>query len=385
MSTPATTDCLVIGGGIIGLSIAYELVRAGRTVRVVERGQPGREASWAGAGILPPGDWYGDHPALDALAAASRPLHAEWSEWLKDETGVDDEYQACGALYAITPETSEQLATKFAAWRGQGIAADKVDPREFTHTSVEFDRSETYFVPGEAQVRNPRRLAALRAACALHGVMIETESAVESFMTDADRIVGAKTNKETYVACQYCLAAGAWTGGLAKQLRLSIPINPIRGQMLLLRLPEQRLHRIYHEAGLYIVPRRDGRVLVGSTVEDVGFAKQTKPADIKALHHFACGLVPCLRDARIEGAWSGLRPASSDELPVIGRLPRFGNAWIATGHFRAGLQYAPATAVLIRRLLEDSPLDFDIRAFSSKRFTTDERSSLKTADVIRVI
>lgn len=370
MNIGSTTDCLVIGGGVIGLSTAWELAGSGATVRLLERAQTGREASWAGAGILPPGSWFSDHPALVALAAVCRPLHSSWSQRLADLTGVDDEYEECGALYDVNKATEDSLDAKFARWQCQDLAVRRVSVEEAAGLDPEIRGGESYFVPGEAQVRNPRRLEALRLACVACGVQIETGAAARSFRRTDGRLNGVETDAGVFSAGAYCLAAGAWAGALANQLRVDTPTRPIRGQMLLLKLPEQRLRRVYHNNGRYLVPRRDGHVLVGSTVEDTGFDKSTDDADLQALLDFAHESAPCLRGATVEGSWAGLRPATGDGLPMIGRLPGLSNAWIAAGHFRSGLQFAPATAIAVRQLLAGEPTLLDTRPFAPERFRT---------------
>ncbi|MEM9186111.1 MAG: FAD-dependent oxidoreductase [Planctomycetota bacterium] len=368
MPTPSTTDLLVVGGGILGLSIAYESASSGRSVRLIERGRPGREASWAGAGILPPGSWFSEHPAVERLAEASRPLHGEWSVALREATGVDDEHEVTGALYQVCPDKAEWLESKFSRWREQGLASRRVSAADVERIAPGARIGEAYFVPDEAQVRNPRRLAALRAVCEARGVTIESDAGAESFDVSGGRIASLGTARGRFAAADFCIAAGAWSGSLAERLRISLPTKPVRGQMALLRSPRRGLKRIVHCGGRYLVPRRDGRVLVGSTVEDVGFDKRTVDAVIAELVAFARDTIPRLADAEVEAAWSGLRPASADGLPMIGRLPGLANGWIAAGHFRSGLQFAPATAVAMRQLLNGEPPCCDLADFAPDRF-----------------
>ncbi|MEM8865438.1 MAG: glycine oxidase ThiO [Planctomycetota bacterium] len=373
MAVTSHTDCLVVGGGIIGLSIAYELACHGVSVRLLERGQTGREASWAGAGILPPGSWFSDHPALERLATASFPLHAEWSARLREETGIDDEFSECGALYAITSGSESRLRRKFASWSSQGIECKLVSANEARTIEPCWSAGDAYFVPSESQVRNPRRLAALRIACQERGVVIETNAEVIRFTNQAGRVIAAETATRSFGADSFCLAAGAWTGPVASLLSLRMPTAPVRGQMLLLRLPKQTLHSVIHSDGRYIVPRQDGRILVGATVENVGYDKATNAADIDALQKFAVDLVPTLQQAEVETAWAGLRPGNDDDLPIIGRAPRHENVWLATGHYRSGLQFAPATAIAVRQSITGDLPAFDLSPFSPERFAVEQR------------
>lgn len=355
MKTAATSDVLVIGGGIVGLSIAYQLACDGAGVTLLERSTPGREASWAGAGILPPASWYEAHPALDALAIAATTDHAGWSQQLCEETGIDDEYTACGATYLETPANADYLATAFARWSQLGVPVDR--------------SGNAWSVEAEAQVRNPRRLQALVAACERRGVRIVSDSPVERVESEADgRIAAVESPTGRFSAEAFCFAAGAWTPGLADIAGGTAPGRPVRGQMLLLRPKENRLTRIVHRYPSYAVPRRDGLVLVGATVEEVGFQKQTTEDAKRDLFAAAAAIEPSLAGATIERHWSGLRPASADALPLIGPMHGVANAWLATGHHRCGLQLAPPTARLISAMVRGAACDLPSEPFDPRRF-----------------
>ena len=219
-----TSECLIVGGGVVGLSIAYRLACDGMSVTLLERGELGREASWAGAGILPPGSWYSDHPLLDAMAEASRELYSVWSKRLLEETGMDNEYWQCGSRYIQTPQNADFLAHALDRWRKLGISVTAVKAPEGEEAA--FD------VRQEAQVRNPRHLQAVTAACRKRGVQIVTGSPVEKFATEGDRVVCVTTPTGEYSAENYCLAAGCWTPGLVERAGASLVGKPMRGQML---------------------------------------------------------------------------------------------------------------------------------------------------------
>lgn len=360
MPTASSSDVLVIGGGVVGLSVAYQLACDGAKVTLLERGTPGHEASWAGAGILPPASWYEDHPALDALAIAAAEDHKTWSQRLHEDSGIDDEYTACGATYLQTQDNAEYLAAVFARWRQLGIRVESTD-----------EDPHSWFVEAEAQVRNPRRLKALVTACRHRGVQIVTDTAVERFETTLDeRLDHVVTPAGRFSAAAYCFAAGAWTPGLATAAGGNAPGRPIRGQMLLLRPRKNQLRQIVHRFPYYAVPRRDGRVLVGATVEDAGFDKQTTDEARRALLAAAEAIEPTLADAEVERHWSGLRPASGDGLPQIGPMPGVTNAWLATGHHRCGLQLAPPTARLVSAMLRNESCDLPSEPFDPRRFVT---------------
>lgn len=363
MPTTTSSDVLVIGGGVIGLSIAYQLARDGVTVTLLERGQPGREASWAGAGILPPGSWYVDHPALDQLALAAAVDQPAWSQQLREETGIDDEYWQCGAAYVETPANEAILRAVFARWQQLGIAIQQP-----------LQGNATWNLPCEAQLRNPRRLRALVVACENRGVRILSHTAVERVVRQPSGPIDAvATSAGRYSAGAYCFAAGSWTPRLAEQAGSVAPGKPVRGQMLLFEPLVEPLQQIIHRYPYYAVPRRDGRVLVGATVEDRGFDKQSTDNARDELFTAAVEIAPRLATARVEAQWAGLRPASTDELPSIGRLPGIANAWVASGHHRSGLQFAPPTARLLSAMIRGVASDLPAAPFDPQRFAPDCR------------
>lgn len=359
MPQSTTSDAIVIGGGVIGLSVAYQLALDGLSVTLLERGEPGREASWAGAGILPPASWYVDDPALDALCLSAGPKHAEWSQRLLESTGLDDEYWQCGAEYRRTEENAAYVDAALQRWERLGIMA------------------QGGVVPAEAQVRNPRRLRALAAACEAIGVRIRAGAEVVRFESGvAERIDAVHTTDGCYGAGAYVLAAGCWTPALAGCAASTAPGRPVLGQMLLLRPERWRLERIVHLYPYYAVPRRDGRVLIGATLEETGFAKQTTAEAREALFAAARSIDPRFAEATVEAHWSGLRPASDDALPQIGPLPGVADAWVASGHHRSGLQLAPPTAEMLSDMIRGVVCDLPTEPFDPARFVVAEADAV---------
>jgi len=379
-------DCLVIGGGVIGLSIAYELAGHGLRVRVVDRQQPGREASWAGAGILPPAiiPPPPDQP-LAKLAALSTELHPQWAAKLLDETGIDNEYRRCGgwALGVVGYTDLGPLADRYEMVRSAhvepplGWEALPYAPVSFAELAdrepalAEARQSGTIiaaaFAEDEAQLRNPRHLQALLAACEKRGVRIEAGVEVTGFWGSAGQVVGAQTSDGPKYAGSFCVTSGAWSGRVAKTIGVHIAVKPVRGQMVLLERPQPGLQHVVNVGKRYLVPRLDGRVLVGSTEEDVGFDKQTTRGAVDGLLEFAHALVPAWQTAKVEKTWAGLRPATDDELPYLGRAPQFRNLFVAAGHFRTGLYLSPGTAVVISQLIRGERPAIDLTAFRLDR------------------
>jgi glycine oxidase len=380
-------DCLIIGGGVIGLSIAYELSSHGLRVRVIDRQQPGAEASWAGAGILPPASRRPQSP-IEQLAELSARLHTEWAERLRDETGIDTEYRRCGGWLLFVSGLSSMSA---ASDVGNHIRASvrPMDAADDVWSSLPYDpvtfgeleAGEPAFGEArrrgailsaaysgeEAQLRNPGHLKALVAACRQRGVTIETGVEVSGFWSSARHVVGAQTSAGPRYAGSFCITAGAWSGRLAQALGLQMPVKPIRGQMVLLQNPQPALRHIVNVGQRYLVPRLDGRVLVGSTEEDAGFEKRNTEEGVAGLLDFARTLIPAWKSAVVERTWAGLRPATVDGVPYLGGVPELDNLFVAAGHFRSGIYLSPATATVMSAIVRGLPAPFDLSAFRIDR------------------
>ena len=346
-------DVIVIGGGVIGLSIAFELAGQGASVRLLEQGQFGQEASWAGAGILPPGnpDWARTPEAR--LRAASHVLWADWTERLRDETGIDNGYSRCGGLEVRASGAASELDAEVAAWRAEGVVVETPDLDELRVRCPALHPNITsgYVLPELGQVRNPRHLKALIAACASRGVDLRAGNPVVAFDRAGDRIIATRTTGDEHHAAEFVVAGGAWSRELLRQAGHDLAIEPIRGQIVLLEARPLPFRSVIQVGARYLVPRADGRILIGSTEEHAGFDKRNTAEAVAGLIDFACGLVPALSDARFERCWSGLRPHTPRGLPHIGRLPGTTNLCVAAGHFRAGLQLSPITAVKVANMI----------------------------------
>ena len=368
-------DCLIVGAGVVGLSLAYELAAHGTRVLVIDRSAYGREASWAGAGILPAAVLCDGDPAYDQLSGLSRQLHAKWAADLQAETGIDTGYHVCSEIFFNHHQIEgDPLSRDFRVLKSRGIEVDLLDGE--TLRTMEPALSETvckqselraYHTPDSAQIRNPRYLRALAEACLKKGVKIVEQVEVLEFALERGRIVGIKTTRGDFSAEQVCLTSGAWTKKLAEKMGISLPIKPIRGQIALLRLDEKIQQNIIHQGSHYLVPRNDGRVLVGSTMEDVGFEKKTTTKAVSQMLQFANSMFPQFEDAEVEQCWAGFRPASEDGLPFIGPLPGFSNGWVAAGHFRWGLFLSPATAVVLGQLMRGISPQIDLTDFRVDR------------------
>jgi glycine oxidase len=368
-------DVLIIGGGVIGLSIAWDLAKHGCSVHVIDKGPIGREASWAGAGILPAATLTPDQHPLDQLRGLACELHPEWAAELKALTGIDTGYWRCGGLHlARSPGEAASLAAWAGLARDEGIQIEAVSKDKLAEIEPGLTRgtkysvlSAQYLAPDESQLRNPRHLQALHRACQLASVEITPHTEVTDFTIANGELAAVQITSGPLAARRYCFTSGAWTGQLLQRLGIHLGIIPIRGQIVLFRCDQPPITHIINEGSRYLVPRQDGRLIAGSTEEEVGFDKRTTDEAIADLTQFARDLVPALTHATIEQTWAGLRPASFDSLPYLGRLPNLSNAFIASGHFRNGLFLSPATAIVMSQLLREDQPQIDLTPFRVMR------------------
>lgn len=363
-----SADVVVIGGGVIGLTVARRLALDGAAVELLERDECGRGASWAGAGIIAPCNPHRSDPIfhLHQRSLAAYPgLCAE----LLDETGIDSEYDACGAVELLFTEQSVHLARSDAQAAGsrttgdgesilQLLAADQV-PRFAPMATREL--LGALVCRQTAVVRNPRLLAALRESCLRLGMRIRERTQVTGLVTSGTTVTGVAASEGMIAAKTVVLCAGAWSSSVDPRLAAIMPVHPVRGQMILLKLEQRAFSRVITKGKTYLVPRRDGHVLIGSTEEpDAGFRARCTSDGVAKLTSTAVHLVPSLADAPVVGAWAGLRPGTLDDKPFLGRVPGYDGLIAATGHFRAGLTLAQVTADVVAVLCADREYDLDL-------------------------
>ncbi|NIP86166.1 MAG: glycine oxidase ThiO [Planctomycetales bacterium] len=370
----ASPDCVVIGAGVVGLSLAYELSGQGMRVHVLERGTAGQEASWAGAGILPAAVPSPPDRAYQQLSGLSVRLHAQWAPALLAETGIDNGYRRCGEIYLARSDVqAAQLKAEMGELSDRGVQVVPLAPRALAEREPALAERAggplpaCFHLPGSAQLRNPRHLQALVAACRKRGVQLSEQTVAEGVDIQQGRLRQLHTSAGSLRAENYCFTAGAWSGSLVELLGVQLPVKPMRGQMVLLKTPTPQLRSAVHEGPCYLVPRDDGRVLVGTTLEDVGFDKRTTAAAIVQLLDFASAIMPALSSAEMETCWAGLRPDSPRGMPYVGRVPGLENAFVATGHFRWGLWLSPATAVVLSELVRGRTPQIDLTPFRLDR------------------
>lgn len=368
------TDVLIIGGGVIGLSIAREMHKSGvGQITVADKGRAGREASWAAAGMLAPQAEADRIDDFYRFCSESRDLYPEFAEELKGETGVDIELDRSGTLYlALTDHDVGETFRRFEWQRTAGLDVERLNDAECRsfEPAVSDGIREGLFFPNDWQVENRKLLAALIEFARLNSVEIIENAAVKNLIADGRRIVGAESvDGKTISAGHVILATGAWTS-LIKIGEVSLPVEvkPIRGQMICFKQSERRFRRVVYSPRGYIVPRADGRILAGATVEDAGFDTATTDEGIDALRKAALEIAPSLANLGIAEKWAGLRPFAADGLPVIGRLSQAENLYVATAHYRNGILLAPLTAKLVAEALVENRNSVFPSSFGPQRF-----------------
>jgi glycine oxidase len=348
-------DVIVIGGGIIGLSLSIELRKRGVTVLVVERGEPGREASHAAGGMLVD-CLLETPPALQPLATASARMYPEFAHELEVESGMKVDLRDQGTiLFPSAAHLSEP------ALRAATLPAPLA---ELEPAFADFNRPAFFL---QERSVDPRALTAAAFKTAKRrAVDISSGEEVTAVSLSGGRVAGVTTTKTSFRAPKVVNCAGAWSGQIAPH---AFPTRPVKGQMLCLVSPSRNLLKhVIRSPEVYLIPRSDGRILVGATVEEAGFDKRTEVTTIQRLHRAAVALVPELRNAKILEDWAGLRPGTPDALPILGATATPGH-YVATGHFRDGILLAPVTAQVMAEMITGTNCHHDLRAFSPARFS----------------
>ncbi len=352
-----TWDVIIAGGGIIGLSLAIALRKRGLTVLVIERGQPGHEASHAAAGML--ANCGSETPApLGELAAASAALYPEFVLELQDESGVHIDLRDQGTILF-------QLLERHDHPSGQLFVAEKLSPQRLQQ--LEPGLSEVRYAAAYLKERSvdPRALASAALKAAKHrGVDVSSGTSVTAVSVTNGRACGVTSDKTSYSSSSVVNCAGAWAGQFPPH---HFPTRPVKGQMLSVVGTPHALQHEVRSPEVYLVPRSDGRILIGATGEEAGYDKRTVPDTIQRMQQAALHLLPALRQARMLEAWAGLRPGTPDNLPILGATSTPGY-FVATGHFRDGILLAPVTAQAMAQVISGAKLDYDLSAFSPARF-----------------
>ena len=346
-SVKGSAGVVIAGGGVIGLSIARALALRGvRDVCLVERGRLGTEASFAAAGMIVPQAEADAADEFFTLACRSRDLYPSFAAALREETGVDVELDTTGTLYLALTEHDQTEIEKRYAWQTRaGLSVELLSAREARELEPCISESTAGALrfPKDIQVENRRLLSALANSVKKHGVTIVTETSVDSFIVEDNRVTGVQTSRGPINCPIAVIAAGTWSGFI-KPTPL---IEPVRGQMVCLEAKPQLARHVMYSPRGYIVPRQDGRLLAGSTSERVGFAKYVTAGGISTILRNAQEISPAISHLPIVDTWAGLRPRPADGLPLLGACGEIDGLFYATGHYRNGILLAPVTGELI--------------------------------------
>lgn len=341
---------VIVGGGVIGLLTAYNLASEGQAVTLLERGGLGQESSWAGGGIVSPLYPWRYSQAVTALAHWSQDFYPQLAQRLFAATGVDPEVHTTGLYWLDLDDEADALA--WAAREGRPLSKVDVSAAHDAVPVLGGGYAQAIYMADVANVRNPRLVKSLKAALlALPNVTIYEQCDVSGFVLGDDRVVGVNTATGQVLGDQVVLAAGAWSGQLLGTLGLGLPVEPVKGQMILYKCASDFLSSMVLAKGRYAIPRRDGHILIGSTLEHEGFDKTPTDIALESLKASAVELIPALADAEVVGHWAGLRPGSPEGIPFIGEVPGFKGLWLNCGHYRNGLVLAPASCQLFTDLL----------------------------------
>lgn len=368
---------LIVGGGVIGLSLAWQLSRRGVSVTVIERDRIGKATSWAAAGILPPANAAKATDPIDRLRGVSHALFPQWADELRSITGIDVGLRHCGGWYlADTPGETASMIGMTGYWDELDIRCHRVEAAEVAIREPAIadwiagddePPKSAWWVPDEYQIRPPRYLQALHQACLAGGVhFVEGEPVADVQSKSSGGAViasvilgdGSRHDGDAIVVC-----GGVWTGSVAQRLNLRQALIPVRGQILLLKTATPLLKSVVNVGQRYLMCRDDGSTLVGSCEEEVGFQLGTDEQTLAELHDFAIALVPDLKNAERLASWSGLRPLTFDGFPMIGRVPAMESVYVASGHFRSGFHLSPGTAIAMTQLILNETPTIDLDAF----------------------
>jgi len=365
---------IIVGGGVIGLSIAEHCLRKGLQPVILDKGPFAKEASWAGAGFLDLRSAARVGGAFFDLCKRSYDLFPEWAERLKKESGLDPELLHSGSLdLAFNDEEENAIRQIESNLKTFGFSGEWLKPADATKKEPKLSKDvrSVFHFKQTSQVRPPRLTRALIQVLQKGKVELREVEPVEAILLKGTRAVGVRTTKGVLEGDGVVLASGAWSGLLAEQLGIPLVVKPFRGQVVMFRSQPGTLRHILftgvQKAFTYMVPRQDGHIYVGSTLEDAGFEKMTTPAGMDKLKTGAVKMLPGLSQQLIEDTWSGLRPGSIDGWPYLGRVPGAEGLWVATGHFTHGLLLSAVTGSLMAQVLADERPGMDLNAFALDR------------------
>ncbi|WP_063795432.1 glycine oxidase ThiO [Paenibacillus sp. Soil750] len=346
----ARSDVIIVGGGVIGTSIAYYLAKRGQSVTLLERSQLGTEASAAAAGMLGAQSEMEDTGALFQWARQSRAMFPELSGELRELTGIDIGLVREGLLnVALSDVQEEELRAREKLQRAAGEKAQWLSSAEAAAIEPALSAATrgALYLPGDGQVDAPLLAAAFAQAAQVLGTKVQPFAQVQGLLTAQERVIGVLTAAGPLYSDHVVVAAGTWSGQLLGSIGVELPMYPVKGECFSVRTPKPLLKKTLFSPGCYIVPKAGGRLVVGATVVPNSYDRKVSLSGLAELMERARGLMPALGDAEWEKAWSGLRPQTADGLPYIGKVPTVEGLYTACGHYRNGILLSPITGRVI--------------------------------------
>lgn len=366
-----TADIAVVGGGVIGCSIAYHLARRGLRPVVFDKGESGGQASGVSAGMLAAQEEAAAPDAFFELCLESRERFEGLASELQSLTGIDPVYERCGVWRAADHEEDIPPLREKIAWQvARGFAAEWQEASQVSRAlpGLKISRGALY-CPRDGQVDTRRWVRALAEGARRKGAQFEVENPVVELLHDSSRVFGLRTREDTWSTGHIVLAAGAWTGPLLETLGVSLPFVPVKGQVMVLSgLPRAFQGPVFAERG-YIVPKSGGRLIIGGTMERVGFDARPTLSAQRILAEWAARWCPGLQSMPVVEFQAGLRPGTEDNWPIIGPLEEFENLSLCAGHFRNGILLSPLSGDLMAQGLADGRWSPALAPFSPRRFS----------------
>jgi len=372
-----TSDVAIVGGGIVGCSIAYELATAGLRVCVLDKGGFGEESSAAAAGML-----SGQHGVLSfgpryRLHRDARELHATLADELHELTGIDVGFCRWGIMDLLFTPGQISAADRCHALQTQaGLRVERLTREEavYLEPAITPDIQGAIRYPDEAHVHNGRLTIALAEAARRKGAELCHGEPALALLRQGGRVVGVRTPLDIVEAETVVVANGAWAADLVRPLKLAVPVKPMRGQMLAVRTVPRAVYQVIYGHHMYVVPRPDGETLIGATVEDVGFRKEVTLQGLEELIQAGRRVVPGIMGAPVIRTWAGLRPGSPDGLPLVGPVEGLSGLCLAVGHYRNGILLGPMTGVLVKQLLVEGVRSPHLELLRPERFPIRQES-----------
>ena len=375
-ATPSP-DVIIVGGGVIGCSIAYHLTLAGSSVRLIERDRLASGASGVAAGMLAPQvEAHYDDPFFD-LCLRGRDEHVDLAEDLKDGVGLDVERRTTGVFRLALDEAERVELKRQMQWQvKRGLRAEWFEPHELGALEPLLSGAAGRLLagglwfPDEAQVHSQRLVAALAAASVQRKAVLSEGVWATEILVEGHRAIGVRTPAGVVEAESVVLAAGVWSTDIARAAGVEVPVSPVKGQLITLRAIGRSLQRILWTGECYLVPKTGGQVILGATEEEGNYDRRPTLAGVGALATAALEQLPWAGQFTIEGIWAGLRPAAPDRFPIVGWAPGLDNLLVATAHYRNGVLLGPLTGRRVSEAIRTGVIASELAPFGLERFQT---------------